>query len=269
MLFVVDAKAGVTPGDEEVADILRRSRQAGPRRREQDRRPGRDDEAVEFHRLGLGDPLPISALHGYGTGDLLDLVVERPPGRGAGRGRRGRDPRGDPRPAERRQVEPPERDPRRGARDRLRPARERRATRSTPFSAEATRPSSSSTRPACAASAATGRGSSTTPSCARSRRPSAPTWRSSSSTRAKGSSTRISPSPTSRARPGCSTLVVLSKWDVAPGRDRGRPPAARDAPAPATAGRRRLGATTGRGVGKAPRPRRGALRQAHGARPDR
>ena len=39
-------------------------------------------EAVEFHRLGLGDPFPLSALHGHGTGDLLDLVVERLPGHG-------------------------------------------------------------------------------------------------------------------------------------------------------------------------------------------
>jgi GTP-binding protein len=37
--------------------------------------PRRDAEALEFHRLGLGEPLPISALHGYGTGDLLDEIV--------------------------------------------------------------------------------------------------------------------------------------------------------------------------------------------------
>ena len=39
--------------------------------------PRRDLEAVEFHRLGLGDPVPLSALHGHGTGDLLDDVVAR------------------------------------------------------------------------------------------------------------------------------------------------------------------------------------------------
>jgi GTP-binding protein len=32
----------------------------------------RDAEAAEFHRLGLGEPMPVSALHGHGTGDLLD-----------------------------------------------------------------------------------------------------------------------------------------------------------------------------------------------------
>ena len=41
-----------------------------------------DPLAVEFHRLGLGDPFPLSALHGHGTGDLLDEIVERLPGEG-------------------------------------------------------------------------------------------------------------------------------------------------------------------------------------------
>jgi predicted GTPase len=41
--------------------------------------PRRDLEAVEFHRLGLGDPVPLSALHGHGTGDLLDEIVARCP----------------------------------------------------------------------------------------------------------------------------------------------------------------------------------------------
>ena len=43
--------------------------------------PRRDLEAVEFHRLGLGDPVALSALHGHGTGDLLDEIVARLPGR--------------------------------------------------------------------------------------------------------------------------------------------------------------------------------------------
>ena len=82
VVFVVDAKAGITPGDEEVADILRRSGKPVLVVANKIDDPSRDDEAVEFHRLGLGDPLPISALHGYGTGDLLDLVVEGLPGEG-------------------------------------------------------------------------------------------------------------------------------------------------------------------------------------------
>jgi GTP-binding protein len=44
--------------------------------------PGRDGEAHEFHRLGLGEPIPVSSLHGHGTGDLLDEIVERLPGHG-------------------------------------------------------------------------------------------------------------------------------------------------------------------------------------------
>jgi GTPase len=44
--------------------------------------PMRDDEALEFHRLGLGDPIPVSALHGHGTGDLLDRIVDELPGCG-------------------------------------------------------------------------------------------------------------------------------------------------------------------------------------------
>jgi GTPase len=82
VLFLVDVRAGVTPGDEEVADILRRSRKPVLVVANKVDDPRRDDDALEFHRLGLGDPVPISALHGYGTGDLLDAVVEALPGEG-------------------------------------------------------------------------------------------------------------------------------------------------------------------------------------------
>jgi GTP-binding protein len=80
VLFVVDAKAGVTPGDEEIADILRRSGREVIVVVNKVDDPRRDTDALEFHRLGLGDPVPISAVHGHGTGDLLDEVVERLPG---------------------------------------------------------------------------------------------------------------------------------------------------------------------------------------------
>jgi GTP-binding protein len=76
VLLVVDAKAGITPGDEEVADILRRSGKRIVVLANKIDDPRRDLEAVEFHRLGLGEPFPVSALHGHGTGDLLDLVVD-------------------------------------------------------------------------------------------------------------------------------------------------------------------------------------------------
>ena len=45
--------------------------------------PASTEAIHEFHRLGLGDPIPISAVHGHGTGDLLDAIVERLPGRTA------------------------------------------------------------------------------------------------------------------------------------------------------------------------------------------
>jgi GTP-binding protein len=77
VLFVVDAKAGITPGDEEVAEILRLSRKQVFLLANKIDDPARDTEALEFHRLGLGDPIPLSALHGHGTGDLLDAVVAR------------------------------------------------------------------------------------------------------------------------------------------------------------------------------------------------
>jgi GTPase len=82
VLFVLDAKAGITPGDEELAEILRRSRRPVLVLANKLDNPRRDAEALEFHRLGLGDPIPISALHGHGTGDLLDEIVQRLPGAG-------------------------------------------------------------------------------------------------------------------------------------------------------------------------------------------
>ena len=82
VLFVVDAKVGVTPGDEELAEILRSSRRDVLVIANKLDDPRRDAEALEFHRLGLGDPIPLSALHGHGTGDLLDDIVQRLPGKG-------------------------------------------------------------------------------------------------------------------------------------------------------------------------------------------
>jgi GTP-binding protein len=82
VLLVVDATAGVTPGDEELAEILRSSRRPVLVLANKLDDPRRDLEALEFHRLGLGDPIPISALHGHGAGDLLDEIVERLPGHG-------------------------------------------------------------------------------------------------------------------------------------------------------------------------------------------
>ena len=81
VLFVVDAKAGITPGDEELAEMLRLAGTPVVVVANKIDDPRRDLEALEFHRLGLGDPFALSALHGHGTGDLLDLVVSHLPGR--------------------------------------------------------------------------------------------------------------------------------------------------------------------------------------------
>jgi len=76
-LFVVDAKAGVMPGDLEVAEILRRAKMPVILAANKAEGSGGDDAALEFHSLGLGEPQPVSAIHGSGSGDLLDLLVER------------------------------------------------------------------------------------------------------------------------------------------------------------------------------------------------
>jgi GTP-binding protein len=76
VLFVVDARAGVTPGDEEVAQILRESRKPVLVLANKIDDPSHEPLMLELHELGLGDPIPVSGLHGNGTGDLLDSIIE-------------------------------------------------------------------------------------------------------------------------------------------------------------------------------------------------
>jgi GTP-binding protein len=82
VLFVVDAQVGITPGDEELAAILRHAHKPVFLIANKIDDPGGEAQAFEFHRLGLGDPVPVSAVHGHGTGDLLDAIVARLPGGG-------------------------------------------------------------------------------------------------------------------------------------------------------------------------------------------
>ncbi|TML90966.1 MAG: ribosome biogenesis GTPase Der [Actinobacteria bacterium] len=82
VLFVVDARQGITQSDEEIAQILRESRKPVVVVANKIDDPSQEPLALEFHRLGLGEPAPISGMHGHGTGDLLDDVVERLPGGG-------------------------------------------------------------------------------------------------------------------------------------------------------------------------------------------
>jgi GTP-binding protein len=80
VLFVVDARAGVTPGDEELAQILREARKPVLVLANKIDDPSQESLALEFHRLGFGEPFPVSALHGSNTGDLLDEILDLLPG---------------------------------------------------------------------------------------------------------------------------------------------------------------------------------------------
>ena len=76
ILFVLDVREGLTAVDRDIAELLRRSRTPVLILANKSDGRGREVLATEFYELGLGDPLPISALHGTGSGDLLDTVVE-------------------------------------------------------------------------------------------------------------------------------------------------------------------------------------------------
>jgi GTPase len=78
-LLVVDARAGLRPGDEELADLLRRDPVPVVVAANKIDSPRDLPLAAEFHRLGLGEPLPVSAAQGLGTGDLLDRIIELGP----------------------------------------------------------------------------------------------------------------------------------------------------------------------------------------------
>jgi GTP-binding protein len=75
-VLVVDARAGVRPGDEEMAELLRRSPLPSIVAANKCDGVAEEPSAAEFHRLGLGEPLPVSAAQGLGSGDLLDRIVE-------------------------------------------------------------------------------------------------------------------------------------------------------------------------------------------------
>jgi GTP-binding protein len=82
VLFVVDARAGVTPGDEELAQLLRESKKPVLVLANKVDDPSQEALALDLHRLGFGEPYPVSGLHGTNVGDLLDEIVARLPGTG-------------------------------------------------------------------------------------------------------------------------------------------------------------------------------------------
>lgn len=76
VLFVVDARAGLNPDDEEVASIIRRSGKPAILVANKVENFSYKADTYDFYRLGLGDPIPVSAAEGLNTGDLLDRLVE-------------------------------------------------------------------------------------------------------------------------------------------------------------------------------------------------
>ena len=79
IIFLVDVEEGVTASALEIAHLLRRSSKPVLLAVNKADNESRRQEAMEFYELGLGDPFPISALHGTGTGDLLDALLKAAP----------------------------------------------------------------------------------------------------------------------------------------------------------------------------------------------
>ncbi len=76
IIFVVDIVAGITAADDEVAVLLRRSNKPIILAANKSDSLARNLDAVEFYALNLGHPIPMSAYHGIGTGDVLDAVTD-------------------------------------------------------------------------------------------------------------------------------------------------------------------------------------------------
>ena len=79
VIFMADGKVGLTPMDEQMADKIRRLRKPTAVAVNKLDIESPENELAPFYKLGLGDPMPISALHGYGIGDLMDSVVPKIP----------------------------------------------------------------------------------------------------------------------------------------------------------------------------------------------
>ncbi len=79
VLFLVDVTDGLTPVDQEVADMLRQTRKPVIVVVNKVDNAKLEAEAAEFYQLGLGDPFPVSAHHGRGTAELLDKIISMMP----------------------------------------------------------------------------------------------------------------------------------------------------------------------------------------------
>ncbi len=76
IVFMVDARSGITAADQDVADLLRRANKPVIVAANKADNAARRMDAVEFYSLGLGEPVDISSIQGVGTGDLLDRIIE-------------------------------------------------------------------------------------------------------------------------------------------------------------------------------------------------
>ena len=77
IIFITDLKTGLTAADEDVGTMLKKSKKPVVLAVNKMDAPGHPPaEFYEFYNLGMGDPIGISSLHGYGTGDLLDACFE-------------------------------------------------------------------------------------------------------------------------------------------------------------------------------------------------
>ncbi len=79
LLFLVDARDGVLPADEETADIIRRAKKPMILVVNKVDTQKHEMEVAQFYELAMGDPIPISAYHGHGIHELMEEVVERLP----------------------------------------------------------------------------------------------------------------------------------------------------------------------------------------------
>jgi GTP-binding protein len=79
IVLMVDARSGITAADEDVAQLLRRTKKPVILAANKADNANRRLDAVEFYSLGLGEPIVISSIQGVGTGDLLDRIVEELP----------------------------------------------------------------------------------------------------------------------------------------------------------------------------------------------
>ncbi len=76
IVFIVDGRAGVTPDDIDVANLLRKSKKPIVLVVNKMDNPEKHDDAYQFYDLGIGDPMPVSATLGLGIGEVLDAITQ-------------------------------------------------------------------------------------------------------------------------------------------------------------------------------------------------